>query len=374
MSAHLIESIYRAGAGLAPWTAALDAIAKAYDLWVVHLFAADKRLGRVMFSHEGGSSPPEAALDWLRKYRAIDPREALLPPKRTHEWIACDEHFDERFVAKDPFYQNFLIPYGGRYVYAAKLIDDDRNLVVMGFHRGSRRGQLNASERRDVELLAWHIERAFVMQQEVARENEGRSLGLAILARMRQPLILVDAQRRIVFSNDSGKALLDRGDLLSEHGGYVVCGDPASDLELTLALRELSLASPASSGARLIDRRGLRLKRPRSKVRVAATLLALRPENVLAAFGHSPLAMLAIYEPGMEKALDPFLLATTFDLTPAEARVAARLVSGLSIKAIASQLDVSLSTVRTQTKSILEKTGTHRQAELVRVLLLAGEF
>ena len=55
-------------------------------------------------------------------------------------------------------------------------------------------------------------------------------------------------------------------------------------------------------------------------------------------------------------------------------RIAAALVSGLPVKKIARELKVGLSTVRTQLKSVVEKTGTHRQSELMRVLLLAGEF
>jgi DNA-binding CsgD family transcriptional regulator len=229
-------------------------------------------------------------------------------------------------------------------------------------------------ERCEVEDLAWHIERAFRMQQQLARQNEGRALGLAILERMRQPLILVDAERRIVFSNESGKAILTRGDLLVERGDFLLAVDPGSDLDLTIALRELALALSGETCESRVDRRGVRLKRHRSNIKVAATLLALRPERVLGAFGRTPLAMLSIYEPGLEKALDPFLISTTFDLTPAEARVASLLVSGLPVKRIARELKVGLSTVRTQLKSVFEKTGTHRQSELMRVLLLAGEF
>ena len=57
---------------------------------------------------------------------------------------------------------------------------------------------------------------------------------------------------------------------------------------------------------------------------VAATLLALRPQRVLGAFGTSIQALLAIYEPEIGGEIDPFLLSTTFDLTPAEARVASQ--------------------------------------------------
>ena len=57
-----------------------------------------------------------------------------------------------------------------------------------------------------------------------------------------------------------------------------------------------------------------------------------------------------------------------FDLTPAEARVALLLCAGHVPKAIARQLGVSIATVRSHMRALLEKTGTARQAELVQLL------
>jgi DNA-binding CsgD family transcriptional regulator len=57
-----------------------------------------------------------------------------------------------------------------------------------------------------------------------------------------------------------------------------------------------------------------------------------------------------------------------FDFTPAESRVALLLCGGLVPKQVASELAVSISTVRTHLRAILAKTGTSRQAQLVRLL------
>jgi DNA-binding CsgD family transcriptional regulator len=166
--------------------------------------------------------------------------------------------------------------------------------------------------------------------------------------------------------------LLRRNDLVAERDGFAVCRDAASDTELMLAMRELSLAHGAE-GQPTLDRRSLRLERANGEP-VAATLLALRPQNVLGIFGTSTLALLAIYEPAISAEVDPFLLSTTFDLTPAEARVASHLAAGRNLKEIARHLGVQTNTVRTHLNNVLAKTGTHRQSDLVRVLLLAHEF
>lgn len=66
------------------------------------------------------------------------------------------------------------------------------------------------------------------------------------------------------------------------------------------------------------------------------------------------------------------VLQQRFGLTRAEARVVRRLAEGQSIKRIAAELRVSPETARTHAKRAMQKTDTHRQAELV-ALVLQGE-
>lgn len=58
----------------------------------------------------------------------------------------------------------------------------------------------------------------------------------------------------------------------------------------------------------------------------------------------------------------------TFGLTPAEARLAARLKDGLSLKEAAVDLGISVNTARNQIRSIFDKLGVNRQSDLIRHL------
>jgi DNA-binding CsgD family transcriptional regulator len=64
-------------------------------------------------------------------------------------------------------------------------------------------------------------------------------------------------------------------------------------------------------------------------------------------------------------------LARAFGLTPAEARLASRLVDEDSVETAADKLGVTYETARKTLKSIFAKTNTHRQAQLVA---LAARF
>ena len=58
-------------------------------------------------------------------------------------------------------------------------------------------------------------------------------------------------------------------------------------------------------------------------------------------------------------------LAIRFDLRPPEARLVALLFEGASLRSCAEALDITYETARSYLKSAFQKTGTHRQAELV---------
>jgi DNA-binding CsgD family transcriptional regulator len=63
------------------------------------------------------------------------------------------------------------------------------------------------------------------------------------------------------------------------------------------------------------------------------------------------------------------LLRCHFGLTPSEARLALHLVAGETLRSAEATLSMTYETARTHLKSIFQKTGTCRQAELVVVIV-----
>jgi len=368
----ILESIYRAGSGLESWLSPVQRVATVFDAWAVQLLGVNKLTGVMSFSFESGSAPAAAPVEYIRFYHRIDPRLAKTLPAPEGTWIACEEHFDDAFVENDRFYQDYLIPLGGRYLYGSKLRDDANMTVLLGHPGKAGRPPLSGEEKEAFRRIASHFAAALRMQDSLGK-RESQSIGSELLSRMRQPMILVDHQRRIHYRNESAQQLLRRADLVYELDGLLVCRDTESDHELTIALRDLVLEPVSSLGdaSRPNDRRSFRLRR-REGVKVAATLLALRPQSTLGTFGRHARALFTVFEPGAALNIDPFLLSATFDLTPAEARIAAMIVSGRSTEECANELHVKISTVRSQLLSVFAKTGATGQPDLVRLILTAS--
>jgi DNA-binding CsgD family transcriptional regulator len=368
----IIEDIYRAGSGLGSWLRPIEQIAGVFDAWAVQLLGVNKQTGVMSFSFESGSAPAAAPIEYLRHYHRIDPRLGKVLPAPGGVWFACEEHFDDAFVAGNAFYQDYLIPLGGRYLYGTKLYDDATSTVLLGHLSRVGSPPLSPAEKEAFRRIATHFRKALDMKQMLDAGFERHSVGAELLERLRQPMLLIDNERRITYCNRSGTGLLARHDIVWDADGVLACRDPDSDLDLTIAIRSLGLVPVSTHGdqVNLHDRRVVRLRR-RDGSTVAATLLALRPENTLGSFGRAPQALFTVFEPGAPVDVDPFILSTTFDLTPAESRVAAAIVSGGSPEQCAQELNVKLSTVRSQLVAIYRKTGATGQADLVRLVLSA---
>lgn len=371
----IVELIYRAGSGVMPWVAPMREVARIFDSWSIQLLGANKATGVLAFSFEAGDGPAEAAVEYVRHWHRVDPRLQKSLPMAVGEWFSCEEHFDEAFVAKSDFYQEYLIPFGGRHVYGTKLHDDETMTVLLGNLTKAGKPPLSSGEKAAFRRLAAHFRKAFDIQAILAQRSDRQSVGAELLEKLRQPMILVDHQRRISYRNRNAGALLERRDLVYELDGILACRDTESDHHLTVALRELVLGPISTHGDadHPLDRRSLRLRRRDGKG-IAAALIALRPESTMGAFGRTPQALFTLFEPGAPVDVDPGLLALTFGLTPSEARTAARIVNGSSPEQAARELGLKVSTIRSQLISIYGKTGAGGQADLVRLVLSATTF
>ena len=65
---------------------------------------------------------------------------------------------------------------------------------------------------------------------------------------------------------------------------------------------------------------------------------------------------------------NPEGLRLAFRLSPGEARIATALAEGLVLREIAQRHGVTYETVRTQLRRLMDKTGSRRQADLVRLV------
>jgi len=217
-------------------------------------------------------------------------------------------------------------------------------------------------DRALLELLAPYVIRSIRLG---LRLNDGRQSVDALLGLFDSlvlGVILLDSCGNVSFANQSAAALLGTKAGLTPPGR----AHAAEQKERTEALRALIRRETGASASALSyphpeDGRPLHiistpLEWPGASLgadtRFASALFLGDPEGP---------------SPGTAKALGPL-----YGLTPAEERLAQALASGLTLAEASERLGIRLSTARGVLRAVFEKTGTNRQATLVRLILVAA--
>lgn len=109
---------------------------------------------------------------------------------------------------------------------------------------------------------------------------------------------------------------------------------------------------------------------PRDGNRRPITLLVMPvKDRTMGRSDRDPAAVLFIGDPERPVEIDPRNLIRLYGLSRAESRVAVLLGKGLRLDQAAQHLGLTYETVRKHLKQIFSKTGTDRQAELVRTIV-----
>jgi DNA-binding CsgD family transcriptional regulator len=170
-------------------------------------------------------------------------------------------------------------------------------------------------------------------------------------------LIVTDGSAGIRFVNGVAQPQLN-GPLLLAAKGRLQAALPGSTARLHQAIRDVTATATARDHIlTLVAGAG----GPTRHVLVAP--LPLRPDHS----GEQVLAMVILPAPGGQftQPRCPDLL----ELTGAEARLLQAIVKGQRIGSYAAQAGIALSTAKTHLRSLFDKTGERRQADLIRRVL-----
>jgi DNA-binding NarL/FixJ family response regulator len=209
-----------------------------------------------------------------------------------------------------------------------------------------------------------HLQQALRTQDKLSALADSAVELAGALEAVRHGVIIVTADHMVVNLNSAAERILRAEDGLCMRSGRIATG-VHTERELHYAI-EHAIAGEGSTvprGTSLIS------ARPSGKRSYVIHVLPSHRRDADESL-RQPMALVLIIDPEDEPEPATALLRRLYHLTTAEADVALRMINGSDVKQIAAELSVSLATVRTHLQHVFEKTDTHRQAELVRLLLL----
>jgi DNA-binding CsgD family transcriptional regulator len=274
----------------------------------------------------------------------------------------------EMFVSREEYcsteiFNEWFKPQGAEAMMGSKLLIEGPVSMFLALMRPYSNGDFEETEIRQFAALISHLQRAVQLQLRLTG-LEGPSEGSAgILNRLPQGVLLVDAGARVLFANPAAEQLLRArtGLLLGPEGLRAENSGETRRLRKTIADCADPSGEIGGAGSRFRLSRGDR----------APLIVLVIPQRSRLGWVDvvRPRAILFITDPEQTTAPRGQNLREDFGLTMAEAALALEIPKGDGLRGAANRLGVSLATAHTQLAHVFDKTGTRRQAELVRLIL-----
>lgn len=366
----LIHRLYAAPGTATGWHIFLEALRTVTGASSANLISHFRLLRSSDITAAAGvGADPEGARLYEEHWSAHDPwaySPRLSPqPGSVFAGEALIPHAELRRTA---FYADFGRRFDVVHMVGATVDAGAAGTSVISINGGEHRQPFSDDETALLTALMPHLQQALRLHRRLLHAEQASDDLTAIVERSSRALFLVDRGGRIAFMNSSASRLvsmrdgisIDRAELRGANG------------EATIRLRTLIADAIRTSTAGGTGAGGVvTLDRPSGRRPLMALVAPVSAVHRLPATRNRVAALVSISDPESTPVPDDRTLREMFGLTPAEARLTRLLAEGTSLAEAAERLGLRPETARTRIKVIFEKTGTHRQAELVSLVMRA---
>ena len=359
----LVELCYASVASPMAWAAFLAACTAAVRASVSSVATVEMKPRGLNWWLVHGLDP--LAADELAARSLQDPRAALFPGLRPGQGYLFDESgYDIASFKRSPYFTECQSKFDVLWAVFARLDEAKGIDGLWSLHRPERADPFTAMDLRKVEVLARHIGRARRLQVDLELAEGRATLRADLLDWLPIGLVLLTSGGHVIEANRAARGLSLSRDGIAVQRDVLAVGDSAAAHSLA------AMVNSAAKGA--LDGVGGVIAVPRPSGALDYVVSVVRCVSELAkVVGPRAAVLVAIADPAREALASADSLRALWQLTPTEAQFALALAAGHNIETVAIDRGVTLGTARVHLKRILAKTGTHRQSELVR-LILAG--
>ena len=271
-------------------------------------------------------------------------------------------HFEPRRGGGEPRPEDEAVALVGEVVRERERLLGDASRIVWSIGDPVDRDGWTSERVETIGRLLPHL-RQFVAVRHALLETGALGASLVeLLDNVRAGVIQLDRRARLAAVNDRARALLRRGDGLSDRDGYLRASLPRDDAALQgLLARALpSLDGPGEGGS-------MPLSRPETRSRLVLHVSPVHDAGMEFGRGRVGALVLAV-DPADRTGIDPRRVGKALGLTPAESRVAVALAEGKTIDDIAAATGRSRNTVKWHIQHIYAELGVSRPIELAQLV------
>ena len=247
-----------------------------------------------------------------------------------------------------------------------KFVHTPDRIGLLGCTTRASRHIITDEDCRFLALLSPHLRRASLIGDLLDQGRVTAHLYSEALHSLAAPVVLTGADGSILYANAGAEKMFSANGPILSRNGVLQAQNPLAGRALLDAIAGAANAD-AALGSRGI---GLPISAAGQPPAVAY-VLPLTEGTARAAF-RPACAAIFISTTTSASPLPEAVLITLFDLTPAEARVLLRIGTGMGAAGTGVSLGIGENTLKTHLGRIYAKTGTRRQADLVKLIADIG--
>jgi DNA-binding CsgD family transcriptional regulator len=272
--------------------------------------------------------------------------------------IAYEKKFiDDRSIPMHEFYDGILRTAGVQYFLGSRIFDQGDVSLFHSIEFTRQHGHPDAEKIASFKRLAPVIGNAWRLAARTTSIAENQDLSRWTPDHLPWAIFALASNGTIMEMNSAASSLLGEKDILIQSDGALVAAHRNSIAGFLCALEQAMAGQTAETlllsgtGAALFAAQFVPVSSPHDSTVV------------------SPSVLVYIWNPLHRTKKLGDILARLYGFTTAEARLAAKLATGMELNTAAEHLGITRNTARNQLQNLFAKTGTRRQSEfLARII------
>lgn len=360
----LCDVIYAAPTEAQPWSTALAYLRQRLNAMHVTLILRPPTSNTVGGIFNTQSAAQQATQSYQSHFFALDPFVGLPLGQ-----VLTPEELIGSSWRKSTLNRQYLRPLNVGHILGADIETDQGISVRLRISRSCQAAPFDEADKALCRFLLPHLQRSIQLSALLDGVQAERQLYAGTIDRMQLGVVLFAADGQILEVNAEAQRIFACHDGIWMRDGSLWADKLSDRREVRRLITAVTQQSPAVETAPgLVD--AIAVRRGPGRSPLGLVMRSLEPANAWSQGLRRPIAALFIRDPEAQSLnASEQMLSRLYGMTPRQAELALCLADGLTIDDAAERMDVARNTVRTYMRSIYTKTGSHRQALVVRTLL-----
>lgn len=290
----------------------------------------------------------------FREGEVVTPDDLIRITGKSYDQIVGDEYM-QTFLPKLEFQAGII------------LLHDNMMCSGLGVRQFSGGAALGQNELNFLARITPHMVQAIKIHNHISSVKQVNQAIQEVLKRINQGVFLLDSELRVIFSNAEAARILEAHNALEiGHYGKLYLSKSKDNERLQHLLASLLATNDEEKAKASADfaATGANSSHP---LKLTLTKIDPLTDNELCKEG----VAIAVFvsDPDRPNTVSDTYMQQAYALTPTECSIMKALLKNKNITDVAELRGTTVETARGQLKIIMQKTGTHSQAELSRLLV-----